>query len=67
FFEINISPDVTPQVFFRKGTQIQYLDPFRSTTYTRTFSEDYKIINLSIEVTFGIKFIIKKEAEPEEM
>jgi hypothetical protein len=67
FFEINISPDVTPQVFFRKGTQIQYIDPFRSTTYTRTFNEDYKIINLSIEVTCGVKFIIRKEIEPEEM
>jgi hypothetical protein len=67
FFEINVSPDVTPQIFFRKGTQVQYIDPFRTTTSLRTFSEDYKIINLSIEVTFGIKFIIRKEIEPEDM
>lgn len=67
FFEINVSPDVTPQIFFRKGTQVQYVDPFRTTTSLRTFSEDYKIINLSIELTFGVKFIIRKEIEPEDM
>jgi len=67
FLELNISPDVTPQVFFRQGTQVQYTDPFRGTTSLRAFSEDYRIINLSIEVTFGIKFIIKKEQEIEEM
>ncbi|CAA6799004.1 MAG: Unknown protein [uncultured Aureispira sp.] len=67
FFELNVSPDVTPQVFFMRGTQIQYVDPFRSTTYTRTFSEDYRIINLSIELTFGVKFIIRKEIAPEDL
>jgi len=67
FFELNVSPDVTPQVFFMRGTKVQYVDPFRSTTSVRTFSEDYRIINLSIEVTFGVKFIVRKEIEPEDM
>jgi hypothetical protein len=67
FFEINVSPDVTPQVFFMRGTQVQYVDPFRSTTSVRTFSEDYRIVNLSIEVTFGVKFLIRKEIEPEDL
>ena len=66
FFEINVSPDVTPQVFFMRGTQVQYVDPFRSTTSVRTFGEDYRIINLSIEVTFGVKFIVRKEIVAED-
>jgi len=67
FFEINISPDVTPQVFFMRGTQVQYVDPFRGTTSARAFTEDYRIINLSIEVTVGVKFILRNEIEPEDL
>ncbi|BDS15093.1 hypothetical protein [Aureispira anguillae] len=63
FIEVNVSPDLTPQVFFPKGTQVQYIDPFTTKTAVRTFSEDYRVINLSIEVTFGVKFIVRKSTE----
>lgn len=63
FLEINVSPDVTPQVFFPKGTQVQYIDPFTTKSSVRTFNQDYKIINVSIEITLGIKFIMRKIEE----
>jgi hypothetical protein len=66
FIEINISPDLTPQIFFQKGTQVQYPDFYNpGNTRIEQFAQDYKIINLCIEVTFGIKFIMRKNAEPE--
>lgn len=67
FLEVNLSPDLTPQIFFPKGTQVQYIDPFTSKSSLRTFSEDYKIINVSIEVSFGVKFIARKSKETPEM
>jgi len=64
FFEINVSPDLTPQIFFPKGTQVVYPVYNRpNTTTTRTFTEDYKIINVCIEVTLGIKFLMRKAPE----
>lgn len=67
FLEVSVSPDITPQIFFPKGTRVQYIDPFTTKSAVRTFSDDYKIINVSIEVTLGIKFIVRKEAEVVEM
>jgi hypothetical protein len=63
FLELNVSPDLTPQIFFRKGTQIQYTPYGSQTTSTRGFAEDYKIVNISIELSFGVKFIARKSAE----
>jgi len=64
FLEVNVSPDVTPQIFFPKGTQVVYPDYYRpGATRTESFGEDYKIINVCIEVTLGIKFLIRKKAE----
>lgn len=56
FLEFNISPDITPQVFFQKGTQVQYFDPFRGTSQVRVMAEDYRIVNISLELSLGIKF-----------
>ena len=68
FIEVNISPDLTPQIFFSKGTIIQYPDFYNPSNYRyEEFSQDYRIINLCIEVTFGIKFIIRKNPEPQEI
>lgn len=65
FIELNISPDITPQIFFPKGTQVQYPDYFNpGATRTEQFQEDYRILNLSIELTFGIKFMLKKQENP---
>ena len=66
FLELSINPDITPQIFFPKGTQVQYIQPFSTATTTRSFTEDYKIINISLEVTLGIKFLIRKKQEPTE-
>jgi len=67
FLEINVSPDLTPQIFFPKGTQVLYYPYGSQTSQTRTFSEDYRIINVSVEVSFGIKLILRKNDDPEEL
>ena len=66
FLEVNISPDLTPQVFFPRGTVVGYQSWNSSTTQTRTFGEDYRIINVCIEVSLGVKFIARKNTDPEE-
>lgn len=63
FIEINVSPDVTPQVFFPKGTVVYYRDYYSNQEVPRAFNEDYKIINISIELTLGIKFLARKNTE----
>jgi hypothetical protein len=62
FVEISVQPDITPQVFFARGTLIQYTDPFSGQTTTRTVAEDQRITNLCLEATVGIKFIKRKDA-----
>lgn len=65
FLELNISPDLTPQIFFPKGTQVQYPDYFNpGSTRVEQFQEDYRILNLSIELSLGFKFLLKKQAKP---
>lgn len=61
FLELNLSPDVTPQIFFAKGTQVQYFDPFRRTSSTRVMNEDYRVVNISLELSFGVKFFGQRE------
>ena len=57
FIELNICPDITPQVFFLQGTQVQFVDPFRQTSQVRTMTEDYRVTNICLEVSVGIKFV----------
>lgn len=57
FIEFNISPDITPQVFFRQGTQVQYYDPFTRQSTVRVMDQDYRITNISLELSIGIRFI----------
>lgn len=66
FLEINVSPDVTPQIFYPKGQQVVYYPYGSSSQQSRFLDEDYKIINVSIEVTFGVKFLLRKKVEPAE-
>lgn len=66
FLELSVNPDITPQVFFPKGTLLSYVPFGSNTTQTRPFPEDYKIINISLEVTLGVKFLIRKKQEPTE-
>lgn len=61
FLELSLSPDVTPQIFFAKGTQVQYFDPFRRTSSTRVMNEDYRVFNISLELSFGIKFFGQRD------
>ncbi len=64
--DLSICPDLTPQIFFRKGTQILYYPYGSQVSQTRSFTENYKVINVSIEISAGFKFLVRKEAEPEE-
>lgn len=64
FLEFNISPDITPQIFFAQGTQVQYFDPFSRTSSTRVMSEDYRVVNIGLEVSFGIRFFGERDNEP---
>ncbi|MFK7796077.1 MAG: hypothetical protein AB8E82_01400 [Aureispira sp.] len=57
FIEISIQPDITPQIFFQRGTIIEYRDPFNNNITYQTLNEDRRVLNLCLELTFGIKFI----------
>ncbi|MCH2021443.1 MAG: hypothetical protein MK207_03085 [Saprospiraceae bacterium] len=65
FLELNISPDLTPQIFFAAGTQVAYPN-FQNPNniQIQQMTQDYRIINLSIEVSFGFKFLFRKNKNP---
>lgn len=63
FVEISIHPDLTPQIFFRQGTIIEYRDPFTNMPVYQTITEDRRVTNVSLEVTFGIKFLQRKNQD----
>lgn len=61
FIEVSVHPDLTPQIFFRQGTLIEFRDPFTNRVTYQTISEDRRVINVSLELTFGVKFIQRSE------
>lgn len=67
FIEVSMHPDLTPQIFFRQGTIIEYRDPFTNQPRYQTINEDRRITNLSLELTFGIKFIQRREKASEDL
>ena len=62
FLEVSVHPDVTPQIFFAKGSIVEYRDPFNGQAIYTQFSEDYRVVNTCFEVSFGIKFRKSKQS-----
>lgn len=64
--ELNISPDLTPQIFIPAGTVYQIRDPFSNQTRQEVVGEDRRVINLSIELSLGVKFLLRHNLVPAE-
>ncbi|MGH1337569.1 MAG: hypothetical protein ACRBFS_15705 [Aureispira sp.] len=61
FIEVSLQPDLTPQIFFRQGTLVEYRDPFTNRVTYQTINADRRVINICLELTFGVKFIQRRD------
>jgi hypothetical protein len=62
--EVNISPDISRQIYVPPGIPIQYVD--WSGNVQRFPSQEQKVMNMCFEVSVGLIFVKKREYYPEE-